>query len=54
VTTNLTPVLQLEGVDKTYRRVVEQVHVLVDFDFTLGAGEFVVVTGSHTGEERRL
>src|SRR6201991_3454154 len=41
----MTPVLQLKGVDKTYRRGDEQVHVLVDFDFTLNAGEFVVVTG---------
>ena len=41
----MTPVLQLEGVGKTYRRGDEQVHVLVDFDFTLAAGEFVVVTG---------
>lgn len=40
-----TPVLQLEGVAKTYRRGDEQVRVLVDFDFTLDAGEFVVVTG---------
>jgi ABC-type lipoprotein export system ATPase subunit len=40
-----TPVLQLKGVGKTYRRGDEQVHVLVDFDFTLNAGEFVVVTG---------
>jgi ABC-type lipoprotein export system ATPase subunit len=40
-----TPVLQLKGVDKTYFRGDEQVHVLVDFDFTLDAGEFVVVTG---------
>jgi ABC-type lipoprotein export system ATPase subunit len=39
------PVLQLEGVDKTYRRGDEHVRVLVDFDFTLNAGEFVVVTG---------
>src|SRR5262245_13114015 len=38
-------ILQLNGVDKTYRRGDEQVHVLVDFDFTLDAGEFVVVTG---------
>jgi ABC-type lipoprotein export system ATPase subunit len=42
---SVTPVLQLEGVDKTYRRGGEQVKVLVDFDFTLDAGEFVVVTG---------
>src|SRR4051794_41831736 len=41
----VTPVLRLEGVGKTYRRGDEQVHVLVDFDFTLDAGEFVVVTG---------
>ena len=41
----MTPVLQLKGVGKTYRRGDEQVHVLVDFDFTLDAGEFVVVTG---------
>ena len=39
------PVLQLAGVNKTYRRGDEQVRVLVDFDFTLEAGEFVVVTG---------
>jgi len=39
------PVLQLKGVDKTYRRGDEQVQVLVDFDFVLNAGEFVVVTG---------
>jgi ABC-type lipoprotein export system ATPase subunit len=39
------PVLQLKGVGKTYRRGDEQVRVLVDFDFTLNAGEFVVVTG---------
>jgi ABC-type lipoprotein export system ATPase subunit len=42
---SMTPVLQLKGVDKTYRRGGEQVDVLVDFDFTLDAGEFVVVTG---------
>jgi ABC-type lipoprotein export system ATPase subunit len=41
----LPPVLQLNGVSKTYRRGGEQVRVLVDFDFTLRAGEFVVVTG---------
>ncbi len=41
----MTPVLQLNGVSKTYRRGDEQVHVLADFDFTLDAGEFVVVTG---------
>jgi ABC-type lipoprotein export system ATPase subunit len=41
----MTPVLQLEGVVKNYRRGDEQVNVLVDFDFTLDAGEFVVVTG---------
>jgi ABC-type lipoprotein export system ATPase subunit len=41
----VTPVLQLERVNKTYRRGDEQVRVLVDFDFTLDAGEFVVVTG---------
>ncbi len=41
----MTPVLQLTGVDKTYRRGDEEVQVLVDFDFTLHAGEFVVVTG---------
>src|SRR6202049_2453031 len=41
----MTPVLRLEGVGKTYRRGHEQVHVLVDVDFTLDAGEFVVVTG---------
>jgi ABC-type lipoprotein export system ATPase subunit len=40
-----TPVLQLQGVVKKYCRGDEQVHVLVDFDFTLDAGEFVVVTG---------
>ncbi|HET7667410.1 MAG TPA: ABC transporter ATP-binding protein [Mycobacterium sp.] len=39
------PALQLKGVGKTYRRGDEQVHVLVDFDFALAAGEFVVVTG---------
>src|ERR1700754_3359608 len=39
------PVLRLEGVGKTYCRGDEQVRVLVDFDFTLQAGEFVVVTG---------
>jgi ABC-type lipoprotein export system ATPase subunit len=41
----MAPVLQLEGVVKTYRRGDEHVQVLVDFDFTLDAGEFVVVTG---------
>jgi ABC-type lipoprotein export system ATPase subunit len=39
------PVLQLTSVGKTYRRGDEQVRVLVDFDFTVEAGEFVVVTG---------
>jgi len=41
----VTPVLQLTGVGKTYRRGDEQARVLVDFDFILDAGEFVVVTG---------
>ena len=40
-----TPVLQLEGVNKTYHRGDERVYVLVDFELTLRAGEFVVVTG---------
>ena len=40
----MTPVLRLEGVTKTYHRGDEQVQVLVDFDFALDAGEFVVVT----------
>lgn len=37
--------LQLNRVNKTYQRGDEQVQVLVDFDFALAAGEFVVVTG---------
>ena len=41
----MTPVLRLDRVGKTYQRGDEQVRVLVDFDFTLDAGEFVVVTG---------
>jgi ABC-type lipoprotein export system ATPase subunit len=41
----MTPVLQLNGVAKKYRRGDEEVHALVGFDFTLDAGEFVVVTG---------
>ncbi|MCW2513127.1 MAG: ABC-type antimicrobial peptide transport system, ATPase component [Mycobacterium sp.] len=41
----MTPALQLTGVSKTYRRGDEQVRVLVDFDFAVNAGEFVVVTG---------
>ena len=41
----MKPVLQLKDVSKTYRRADEQVRVLADFDFTLDAGEFVVVTG---------
>lgn len=38
-------VLQLAHVNKEYRRGDERVRVLVDFDFTVAAGEFVVVTG---------
>jgi ABC-type lipoprotein export system ATPase subunit len=41
----MTPVLQLEGVFKKYRRGDEVVHALADFDLSLDAGEFVVVTG---------
>ena len=41
----MKPLMQLAGVDKTYRRGDEHVRVLVAFDFTLEAGEFVVVTG---------
>lgn len=43
--TRPTAVLHLENVTKTYFRGDEQVRVLVDFDFTVQAGEFVVVTG---------
>lgn len=39
------PVVQLQRVGKTYRRGGEDVRVLVDVDFTVFAGEFVVVTG---------
>src|SRR5258705_2728425 len=42
---SVKPILQLKGVGKTYRRGDERVDVLVDFEFTLDAGEFVVVTG---------
>lgn len=38
-------VVQLTGVSKTYRRGDDQVRVLDDFDFTVTAGEFVVVMG---------
>jgi ABC-type lipoprotein export system ATPase subunit len=41
----VTAVLQLDCVVKTYHRGSEQVRVLTDVDFTLEAGEFVVVTG---------
>ena len=41
----MTPVLHLDGVFKKYRRGDEEVPALVDFDFELEAGEFVVVTG---------
>ncbi len=41
----MTPVLHLGGVFKKYRRGDEEVQALVDFDFELEAGEFVVVTG---------
>lgn len=37
--------LQLKGVAKQYRLGDEQVNVLVEFDFDVTAGEFVVVTG---------
>ena len=51
----MTPVLQLDRVGKTYQRGGEQVRVLVDVDFTLDAGEFVVVTGpSGTGKSTLL
>jgi ABC-type lipoprotein export system ATPase subunit len=39
------PALQMKVVGKTYLRGDERVRVLVDFDFTLNAGEFVAVTG---------
>lgn len=42
---NATPALQLTGVAKSYRRGEEHVQVLVNFGFTLYAGEFVVLTG---------
>jgi len=42
---SVEPVLRLVGVDKTYLLGDEQTNVLVDFDFSLSAGEFVVVTG---------
>ncbi|MDX1885591.1 ABC transporter ATP-binding protein [Mycolicibacterium sp. 120270] len=41
----MEPVLQLAGVNKTYRIGDEQTRALVDFDFDVSAGEFVVVTG---------
>jgi ABC-type lipoprotein export system ATPase subunit len=45
MTTSPTHVVELTAVSKTYRRGDVDVRVLVDFDFTLSAGEFVVVTG---------
>src|SRR5215211_6028551 len=42
---SVEPVLRLAEVNKTYLLGDEQVDVLIDFDFTLAAGEFVVVTG---------
>jgi energy-coupling factor transporter ATP-binding protein EcfA2 len=41
----MTAVLQHESVVNTYRRGDELGRVLVDFDFTVHAGEFGVVTG---------
>ena len=51
---SVKPVLQLKGVGKTYCRGDEQVHVLVDFDFTLDAGEFVVTGPSGAGKSTLL
>jgi ABC-type lipoprotein export system ATPase subunit len=52
---SVKPVLQLDGVNKTYRRGDEQVHVLVDVDFTSEPGEFLVITGpSGTGKSTLL
>jgi ABC-type lipoprotein export system ATPase subunit len=49
------PVLELRSVSKAYRRGGEMVRVLADVDFTLIAGEFVVVTGpSGTGKSTLL
>ncbi|OBI73517.1 macrolide ABC transporter ATP-binding protein [Mycobacterium sp. E740] len=42
---SVAPALKLSGIAKTHRRGDEQVHALRDLDLTLGAGEFVVVTG---------
>jgi ABC-type lipoprotein export system ATPase subunit len=39
------PILQLEGVSKTFRRGPERVHALIDVDLWLGAGEVVVLLG---------
>ncbi|OBC17099.1 macrolide ABC transporter ATP-binding protein [Mycobacterium sp. 852013-50091_SCH5140682] len=41
----MAPVLQLVDIVKTYRTGDEQVRVVDGLDFTLEAGEFVVVTG---------
>ncbi len=41
----MSAVLQLDHVVKAYHRGSEQIRVLTDVDFTLQAGEFVVVTG---------
>jgi ABC-type lipoprotein export system ATPase subunit len=45
MTSTATHVVELTGVSKTYRRGDADVAVLVNVDFALSAGEFVVVAG---------
>jgi ABC-type lipoprotein export system ATPase subunit len=53
--TQVERVLELDSVSKSYRMGDEEVRVLADFDFTVSAGEFVVVTGpSGTGKSTLL
>ncbi|MFW0794084.1 ABC transporter ATP-binding protein [Gordonia sp. CPCC 205515] len=42
---HVTPALELRAVSKAYRIGGRRTDVLVDFDFSMDAGEFVVVTG---------
>lgn len=39
------PALRLDGINKMYRRGAEELHVLIDIDVEVNAGEFVVLTG---------
>ena len=53
MSTNDGVLVHVEGVDKTFHRGSEEIHILSDLDLVVSRGEFLALTARVRGQARR-